>query len=236
MRIAAEWPDALTRVVRAHEARPEWWCVAIGATAWGVMIPHAVAHAGHTHHVLRFEQELASWLLMVVAMMLPLVGDQVRFVAFKSYRFRRHRAIAGFLVGYLLVWGLAGVPVAALRGTLWARDPFVVAGAFGAAALWALLPMVRSAHAAHHRTAPLVPTGWRADLSSFGHGVTISVPCVVTCWPLMIACALTGHSAIAMVGGAAIGWVQRRAFWPRPRFVAVATVIIGGVHGLVSLP
>jgi hypothetical protein len=51
-----------------------------------------------------------QWMLMVAAMILPLQIDGVRRIAEYSLWSRRHRAIAGYLVGYLIVWAAAGVP------------------------------------------------------------------------------------------------------------------------------
>ena len=53
-----------------------------------------------------------TWLLMVLATMLPVVAPQARRVSLRSLWMRRHRAITGFLAGYLALWGVLGVVVA----------------------------------------------------------------------------------------------------------------------------
>ena len=47
-----------------------------------------------------FYAQIVHWLLMITAMMLPLLIVPIRQVAFRSYCWRRGKAIAGFLVGY----------------------------------------------------------------------------------------------------------------------------------------
>lgn len=42
-----------------------------------------------------FHAEIVHWLLMIAAMMLPLLVVPIRQVAFRSYRWRRRKAVAG---------------------------------------------------------------------------------------------------------------------------------------------
>src|SRR4051812_9468735 len=78
---------------------PEWWSLALVALAWGMVVAHAGAHQEHAHHtmpgkdILSFPVEFLNWSLMVVAMMVPLMLEPLRWVAFQSFRHRRHRAI-----------------------------------------------------------------------------------------------------------------------------------------------
>src|SRR3954463_11725405 len=112
---------------------PEWWSLVLVAAAWAAIVAHAAAHPDHAsfimpspdvisphhtmpgqdivpaEHVALFPVEFLYWCLMVVAMMVPLVLKQLRWVAFQSFRHRRHRAILIFLVGFLLPWLTIGV-------------------------------------------------------------------------------------------------------------------------------
>jgi len=203
---------------------PEWWSLALSCLAWTVMLGHRVSSAGTGVHHLSFEQEFSDWMVMVAAMMLPLTVDAVRATALRSLWRRRHRAIAGFLAGYMVPWLVAGWLVTTLRMEVWAHSAAAPAVAFLAAALWLLTPAHRRALAACHRTQPLAPVGWRADLDCLRFGGTIGTACVRSCWPLMVACALAGHGPIALAGGMAVGALERWPFRARTRAALLVTL------------
>lgn len=229
--VARARPGRAAALRRIAWERPEWWVLALAAAVWAVMIRHAIQHGEHAHHhVMTAPEEILHWLLMVVAMMAPLLLDSVRTVAFRSYRRRRHIAIATFLAGYLAVWLLAGLPVALIRAFAWSHTHGAAAAAFVVAALWSLSGPHARALSACHGTRPLAPEGWPATRDAVAYGMWIGRACVVSCWPLMLACTLTGHSLIAMVGGAAIGALERLSFRPPTRMVALATLGLAAWH------
>src|SRR5690349_19066680 len=86
---------------------PEYWMLALSAAAWVAVAARAGVHV----HRPGAAWNWWHWMLMVAAMMLPLKIDGVRRIAERSLWPRRHRAIAGYLAGYLGVWALAGVPL-----------------------------------------------------------------------------------------------------------------------------
>jgi predicted metal-binding membrane protein len=201
------------------------------------MIGHARAHAAcGLSHPMTPAEELAAWLLMVVAMMFPAVAHAVRTTAFASLWRRRHRATAGFLIGYLAPWAVAGVAVAvaALRSAPWARAAAAPAAAFLLAALWQVTPVHAAARAACHRRLPLAPDGWRADRDCLRFGHMIGVNCLLRCWPLMLACALAAHGSVAMLGGSALGILERRTFrHPTGRLVG-GTLLIAAYYAALA--
>ncbi len=214
---------------------PEWWTAALCAMAWVVMLLHAGETAGHgMRHRMGFFPELACWMWMIVAMMLPIDLNAVRLTANRSLWRRRHRAIAGFLAGYLAPWLPLGFAVAALRQLTWTHAPVTAALCFAVAAVWQRTPMHRRALAACHRTQPLAPVGWRADLDCFRFGGIIGATCVSSSWLIMLACAFTGHSLIAMIAGMAIGFVERWSFAPRPHATVAATLALAGYYALMQ--
>ena len=101
---------------------PEWWSLALSAGAAAALLvfhTHIFAEAS-AHHASRLPPPsiaaaatiaFAQWLLMVVAMMVPLAAGAIRTTAARSLWRRRHRAIAAFLAGYLAPWAIAGVVV-----------------------------------------------------------------------------------------------------------------------------
>jgi hypothetical protein len=210
---------------------PAWWCVAAGALAWAAMLSHALGHGGH---VMGPGAELGHWMLMVAAMMLPLMIDGLRTAAARSLWRRRHRAIALFTAGYFAPWLIAGLPVVALCRLPWARGPLAAALAFGLAALWLWAPARRRALAGCHRTVPLAPCGGRADRDCLRYGALLGQACVVSCWPMMLACTLTGHALVAMVGAALLAALERRSFRRPTRTVLAGTLGLAGFYLLMS--
>jgi predicted metal-binding membrane protein len=218
-------------------SHPEWWSVVLCCSAWAVMLLHGWQNAGHgIHHRMTLAQELSYWMLMVAAMMLPLVLHAVRVTAVGSLWARRHRAIAGFLVGYSAPWLVLGIVAAGLREGSWTHTYAAAALGFAAAALWQRTPMHKRALLACHRTRPLAPLGWHADRDCLRFGSAIGVACVGSCWPLMLACMFAGHSLIAMTGGMVLGAVERWSFWPRPRALLVGTLAIAGYYVVLAVP
>lgn len=210
---------------------PEWWSLALCGLGWWAMLLHDWRHAAlGVHHWMTFSEELQGWMLMVFAMMLPPMRDSVRAIAFASLWARRHRAMAGFLLGYLAPWLILGIPVVLLREETWTHTYAAPTAVFLVAALWQMTPMHARALIACHRTQPLAPTGWRADRDCLRFGCNIGFACISSCWPLMLACALTGHSLTAMIGGMALGLAERWSFRPRTGIVIMGTLALAGYY------
>src|SRR5690349_13852334 len=135
---------------------PQWWTVAVSASAWIAMLLAGARAIGHdAHHRMSFAGEIPAWMLMVAAMMLPLVRSSVRVVAVNSLWSRRNRAVAGFLAGFLASWFALGVIAALLRSGSWAHTELAAALAFAVAAFWQRTPLHWRAVAACHRMEPL---------------------------------------------------------------------------------
>lgn len=219
---------------------PEWWMLAISAALWIVLAAtasHAIlprlclASAGPIAASVaalraaevssRLGWDFLGWMVMTAAMMPPLVILPVRHVAFRSFRDRRHRAIAGFLAGYLAVWTLAGAVLlpaaiaAAARGAT--ERPVILAIGYLMAALWQLTPWKRGALRRCHRTVALAPRGWRADAACLGFGLRSGGSCLASCWVLMTAPMLASHSLAALAGIQAVMLCERYRRVPRPR-------------------
>lgn len=166
----------------------------LAAAAWVAMIVLAVepwAHGGAAHagmdmsagsggFVAPWSMAWGHWSLMVVAMMLPVVAPRVR----------REASPGAFLVGYTLVWVLAGgVLLAALvaldaepLGTTW------LLGTLSVAAVWSLSPARRRL---------------LARWSSRVGGLRTGARSLVVCGPLMLAM-LASHSLLLMAALTAV--------------------------------
>jgi predicted metal-binding membrane protein len=223
-RLAAEYPEA--------------WVYAAAAAAWAALLSMPVsaavmafcfgeesglAHlsfaAGATLATVAWPAALLHWLLMVAAMMLPMTAMALRHVAMRSFRARRGRAMAVFVAGYGLVW-LAAAPVfaaAAFAGRMLAGEGLLTLGAaLALAAAWQATPAKRRALRRCHRTAPLAPSGWRADRDCFVFGLDHGRSCLAACWPLMLAAIAAGHPA-AMLAAGLFALAERRILAPEPR-------------------
>ncbi len=210
-------------IKRLSDLHPEWWSMCFGGLAAISMLSHGWKHWGHSfHHWMSFGQEFSGWFLMVAAMMLPLIAPSVREVGFRSRWDRRHRAIALFLIGYFGPWLLLGLAAAGLRLFPVAHTPWAAGGLFAVTIMWMLTTVRRRALVQCHRIEPLAIDGWCADLSCLRFGTKIGTSCTILCWPVMLACAITGHDLPAMILGGAFGATERLSF--RPRFITPAII------------
>ena len=207
----SRWFSLRERLAWRH---PEWWSLALSAACWIVLLtrtrPSDHAHAMGAAHAFG---GMTEWTLRVIAMMFPLAIAPVRVTAERSLWRRRHRAIAEFLAGYVLVWLVVGAI------GIWVLTTLPLVSGLGlnlstslgllVAAAWQLTPVKRRALRACHRTAPLAGSGWRADRDCVAYGLTTGGRCVVNCWAIMFACLLSAHSIPVMVAGTMVGVGER---------------------------
>jgi hypothetical protein len=200
--------------VRTHWHHPEWVGVAVAGLGWLGLAGAAAVEPGlllglHEHHTPA--QALQHSAVMAAAMMTPLVLDQVQHVAVSSLWRRRYRAVAGFLVGYLGVWTLAGAALMLAGVALTAavgRVP-ALAGAFVLAVAVTRSPSHARLLRQCWATRPLALSGWRADRDCARYGASAAYPCLAVTAPLMFAVVLD-HGLLAMAGATAITVAERR--------------------------
>jgi predicted metal-binding membrane protein len=201
--------------------RPVVWLYAVASVAASLVLVRAVVAAspaswprGSTAWLFAW----TGWMLMVLAMMLPVIAPVAERVAVRSMWARRHRAMLTFLSGYLAVWALIGVAVV---GALYAtHHPHPSAGAtvvaLAGAALWQTSRPRRrilrrcgmvQLHAARGLAADrdCAEAGWRAGLL-----------CTSTCGPVMLAMAV-GHHYPVLMGGLLVLMLNERARGPNPQ-------------------
>ena len=198
--------------------------VALAASVRASLATGALANAG------------GHWALMT-AVMAPLLAIQpLRHVLFRSYAWRRGRAAAAFIAGYLLVWLAAGiVPLAAaLAAAAVGGDTGVRAlglGLVAAATLWAFAPARHRAVRRCRRTPALAATGPRADRDCLAFGMGQGLECVFVCGPLMAALATLSHGPILTIATGLWLWLERG----RGGAAAIASALAAATLGSVAL-
>jgi predicted metal-binding membrane protein len=198
--------------------------------AWVAVVGHGIRHgagaatghahhgasvaAGQAHHVAatsgmaeRLVAGTDAWLVMVVAMMVPVVLPRVRLVARCSVGRVRNAAIAQTAVGAMLPWLALGAAVVPLVAVLPGVTPITWVAAWAMAAAWQVTPpkwvALRRCHAV--RISRGVGDGWRRLHAGAAHGAW----CVVSCGPLMAVMAWSGHPVVFAVL-LAVGLVAER--------------------------
>jgi hypothetical protein len=212
---------------------PEYWAIAASVCAWGYF---AMPRTAHVHHA-SMAAAMADDGLMVVAMMVPLQVRAMRLIAEHSLWSRRDRAVAVYIAGYVGAWVALLTPLAWASVTfhdLHTLDP-VAGAAIGAivTAAWLVSPWKATAARRCHRAARLAPSGWRADLDCLRYGFVSGCRCAGNCWPLMIACWLSGHSLAVMLAAFGLGWIDRH-FAPDERTHGVLLAGMASALGLYA--
>jgi predicted metal-binding membrane protein len=210
------------------DARPEWWVVVIGLASWGWIAREGLVQSDHAmHHAASGGSGFVAWQAMVLAMMLPTLAMKAREVALRCFEERRHYSMAVFLAGYLAPWSVFGAAALALRQLPWTQAPYTVVGLCAVATAWAIVPLRERAMMTVYTYAPVIaPDGWDATRDCATAGVAVGASCIVSCWPLMLACAASGHDVRVVAVGGAIAFVESRSFRPPTRLVLAASAAL----------
>jgi predicted metal-binding membrane protein len=210
------------------DSRPEWWVVAIGLGAWGWIAREGLVRTdGAMHHGASRGADFEAWQMMVLAMMLPTLAMKTRDVALRCFEERRHYAMAVFLAGYLAPWSIFGAAALALRQWSWTHAGYTLVLLCAVATAWAVLPLRQRAMMTVYAYAPVIaPDGWDAMRDCATAGVAVGGWCIVSCWPLMLACAASGHDLAPVAVGGAISFIESRSFRPPTRLVFAASATL----------
>ena len=209
-------------------SRPEWWVVAIGLVSWGWIAREGLVRSDHAmHHAASRGSDLVAWQVMVLAMMLPTLAMKTRDVALRCFEERRHYSMAVFLAGYLAPWSVFGAAALALRQLPWMQAWYTIVLLCAVATVWTIVPLRERAMMSVYTYAPVIaPEGWDATRDCATAGVAVGASCIVSCWPLMLACAASGHDLALVAVGGAIAFVESRSFRPPTRLVLAASAAL----------
>lgn len=177
------------------------------------------------------------WTLMMGAMMLPTVAP-VAVLYERAVADNRIISMAAFASGYILVWGLAGVPafgIAALVSSV-AMDHaqsarYLAAGIFLVLAVYQVSPL--KDRCLRHCRSPLALlihwANYRGPLRHLRAGTHHALYCLGCCWALMLVLVVAGiMNLLVMVVLAAVIVVEK--YWSRgevfSRVVAAIAVVL----------
>ena len=208
---------------------PEWYVTVLGLACWVTTVWHAAALSGHALHRRGGPlAELVAWHVMVLAMMLPVIWRESRALALQIDRVpARWLGIASFVVGYLGPWSVLGILVVTVRFYEWIPNQVAATGACAIATAWAFSRFRGVSNDTSRfevRAVSRDPLGGGALLGS-----RAGVRCALNCWPLMLACGLSGHDLVAVVSGGAVGVVQATR-GERSRWMTACVSTVLGVY------
>jgi predicted metal-binding membrane protein len=230
--------------IRSMASGPLWPLLAASGGGWVLMLvlisgqPDmqlcTVHDAGHIIDGRLDYQAVLFSAAMLGGMMAPLLAQNVTWVSRLSFASRRWRAIALFLVGYACVWMIAlsalWVLSNALRAVLGSEIAALLA-VLGLCLIWQGSPVKPAVLRLCHRTPVLPAFGLRADIASFGYGLTSAGWCVGACWAMM-SLPLVGQSAHVWLM-AAVSPVMLHERYARPPSIRLRRRLIGA--GLAAM-
>lgn len=219
--------------------RPEAWLYVVAAAAGATILGPAVLRPGGElvpEHSPSWPVAWGGWMLMVLAMMLPVVAPEARRVAMRSLWSRRHRAMAGYLAGYLAVWAGAGtVMVGVLHVANLAHPPAAVTvAALLGAALWQTSATRRRLLRRCGALRLGAASGRAADIDCARAGWRAGQLCALTCGPVMVVMAVGHHYPVLMVALLVL-LLSERAPGPNPESRAGRPLEALGLAGLAVL-
>lgn len=243
------------RVRQTAERRPEWAVLVVAAVSWVALLRMSLGSQGSTGSLSTYQpgagaqlggvagmcgssrgagwgwrppaEAVGMWVVMTVAMMIPLTIPSLRHVSRMVPRAARSGALVTFCSGFVLAW----IPGAALAVWIHGRLPVsagIVAGAFVAAGAWELTPMKRRALLRCHQTAVIRAAQPGRRRSCWQYGIRRGAWCTASCGPLMVALLLTGHALLPLLAVTVGLTVQRYspdAYRSRGRSAAAFSMI-----------
>lgn len=172
--------------------------LAAGGISWGDLV---ILHSGLSMPTMnssevgllltnldRFREHAIVWLLMIIAMMMPLLILPIMYIYDSSLVRRRLRSIYLFLLAYLAMWMVMGLFASGLVAALSENHPGWLPFGVGLsiAVVWQLSPIKQRCLNRCHTFPSLAAFGPRADAAAVGFGLRHAAWCMGSCWSLMI--------------------------------------------------
>ena len=199
-------------LMKALDARPELAkptaaalvVLAVAGAAWAVMVHHSrsmAEMAGMDMGLGPIESFAATWVVMMVAMMLPSALPVILEFARTAERRRGWQVATGVLAGtYLGVWLMFGVmsyTVYTVMGMPWSNQPVVVGLALALAGVYSVSPIKRASQARCRELCALHgPLPFNLMRSGAVAGARYGLSCLGCSAALMVAMVLLGMSSL----------------------------------------
>ncbi|MGB9209331.1 MAG: DUF2182 domain-containing protein, partial [Pseudolabrys sp.] len=225
--------------------------LAFAAAAWAVLVwQHGDATMDMTMGSppigLRAALFLASWVIMMVAMMFPTAAPMIlTFHRVQAVKYKLDVALVStwvFMGAYLLVWAFAGiaayagvlvVETAAARAALTPAAEAQVGGAIiMIAGIYQLTPLKELCLSQCRTPIRFIMTSWRdGTAGAFRMGLLHGFYCLGCCWLLFVILFPLGMNVGAMAAVTLIILAEKMLPWPRlmPHAAAAALVLYGAL-------
>lgn len=163
---------------------------------------------GHHHHHINSPSVIDQvfnihWVLMLIAMMLPLHADAIKYVWGKNFPNKRYISILCFWVGYIIVWSIVGlISYAFMSGLeqLYGENSLITLLIFlFLLVVWQASPWKQRSLNRCGFIPVIYPFGWRAFKDSFVYGLKKAGWCVGSCWALMLVSLFLMESSMWMM-------------------------------------
>ena len=225
--------------------------LALAAAAWAVLVwQHGDATMDMTMASpamgLRAPLFLASWVVMMVAMMFPTAAPMIlAFHRVQAVKYQLDDALVStwvFVGAYLLVWAFAGIAAyagvlaaetAAARAALTPAAEAQVGGAILMfAGIYQLTPLKELCLSKCRTPIRFIMTSWRdGTAGAFRMGLLHGIYCLGCCWLLFVILFPLGMNVGAMAAVTLIILAEKMLPWPRlmPHAAAAALVLYGAL-------
>ncbi|MGB3657613.1 MAG: DUF2182 domain-containing protein [Pseudolabrys sp.] len=216
--------------------------LALAAAAWAVLVwQHGDATIG-----LRAPLFLASWVIMMVAMMFPTAAPMILgFHRVQAVKYKLDVALVStwvFVGAYLLVWAFAGIAAyagvlvaetAAARAALTPAAEAQIGGAIiMVAGIYQLTPLKELCLSKCRTPIRFIMMSWRdGTAGAFRMGLLHGIYCLGCCWLLFVILFPLGMNVGAMAAVTLIILAEKMLPWPRlmPHAAAAALVLYGAL-------
>ncbi|MER9491569.1 DUF2182 domain-containing protein [Mesorhizobium sp. M0320] len=171
------------------------------------------------------EQILSGWIVMSLAMMLPMTIAQIDHLADRSGA-GRTAGQAAFVVSYFGLWlagcGLLAAVVLVFRMIFQTPDGLAVALGAATAVLWQESTIKASVLRRCHSQPPIRWSGVGLLVDSAKFGAKTGLWCFIGCWPWMLLCMIAPYGLLTMALISPFLWYERFARTSPFRLSAIA--------------